>query len=132
MSGLMSARHSDRVQRVVVLGASDRPDRYSNRAIRLLREHGHGVVPVHPSLKSIDGLPVAASLAEVEAGPETLTLYVNPRISSEIADDIIALNPGRVIFNPGTESPELAGRLDEVGVPFEEACTLVLLNTDRF
>lgn len=34
---------------VAVLGASDKPDRYSNRAVRLLLEHGYTVLPVHPS-----------------------------------------------------------------------------------
>ena len=35
-------------ERVAILGASDKPDRYSNKAQRLLRQHGHTVVPVHP------------------------------------------------------------------------------------
>jgi predicted CoA-binding protein len=43
-------------QRVVVLGASDKPERYSHQAVRLLLEYGHQVVPVHPSLHSVAGL----------------------------------------------------------------------------
>lgn len=119
-------------ERVVVLGASNRPDRYSQRALRMLREHGHEVVPVHPSLLEIDGIPVAKNLASVEGRVDTLTLYVNPTISEQLAEEIVSMRPRRIIFNPGTESSALRSRLDEESIPWEEACTLVLLGTGSF
>jgi hypothetical protein len=42
------------------------------------------------------------------------------------------MKPGRVLFNPGTESAVLQAKLDEAGIPWEEACTLVLLGTGMF
>ena len=119
-------------QRVVVMGASHKPERYSNQAIRLLREHGHEVVPVHPRLDTVEGLPVAHRLEEIDGSVDTLTLYVGPAISSTAAAAIVRLNPRRVIFNPGTENPELEARLDQAGIPHEQACTLVLLRTGQF
>ncbi|MCB1091562.1 MAG: CoA-binding protein [Verrucomicrobiae bacterium] len=121
-----------RLERVVILGASDKPDRYAYRALAMLREHGHEPVPVHPALPVVEGIPVTKDLGSVEGAVDTLTLYVNPTISEEMADAIIALNPGRVIFNPGTESVILQGQLSDAGIPFEEACTLVLLSTGQF
>ena len=114
------------------MGASHKPERYSNKAIRLLREHGHEVVPVHPRLDTVEGLPVAHQLGEIDGKVDTLTLYVGPDISSVAAEAIVGLNPGRVIFNPGTENPELEARLDQAGIPHEQACTLVLLRTAQF
>lgn len=119
-------------ERVVILGASDKPDRYAWKAQQLLRQHGHTVVPVHPRLESIEGIPVAPDLAAVTGAVDTLTLYVNPAISSAQADAILALKPGRVLFNPGTENPDLQQKLDTAGIPWEEACTLVLLNTGQY
>lgn len=119
-------------QRVVVLGASHKPERYSNQAIRLLLEHGHAVVPVNPRLDTAEGLPVAHALADIDGAVDTLTLYVGPERSAPLADDIVKLRPGRVIFNPGTESAELEARLDAAGIPHEQACTLVLLRTGQF
>lgn len=119
-------------QRVAVLGASHKPERYANQAIRLLREHGHEVVPVHPKLDLAEGLPVVHSLGEIAGTIDTLTLYIGPERSALVADDIVRLRPGRVIFNPGTESAALAARLDAAGIPHEEACTLVLLRTGQF
>lgn len=119
-------------QRVVVLGASNKPERYANQAIRLLLEHGHDVVPVHPLLDVAEGLPVVHRLGEIDGAVDTLTLYVGPERSALVADDIVRLRPGRVIFNPGTESAELQARLDDAGIPHEQACTLVLLRTGQF
>lgn len=119
-------------ERVVILGASDQPDRYAHRALRMLREHGHEVVPVHPTLTEIEGVAVVPDLPSVEGQVDTLTLYVRPSISESIANDVVALKPARVIFNPGTESALLQARLDEAGIPWEEACTLVLLGTGIF
>jgi predicted CoA-binding protein len=119
-------------KRVVVMGASHKPERYSNQAVRLLQEHGHEVIPVHPRLDEVEGLKVAHSLNEITGAVDTLTLYIGPERSSAIAESIVRLRPGRVIFNPGSENPELEARLDEAGIVHEQACTLVLLRTGQF
>jgi predicted CoA-binding protein len=132
ISSLTAPFMSHTKQRVVVLGASHKPERYANQAIRLLLEHGHDVVPVHPLLDVAEGLPVVHRLGEIDGAVDTLTLYVGPERSALVADDIVRLRPGRVIFNPGTESAELQARLDDAGIPHEQACTLVLLRTGQF
>ncbi len=119
-------------QRVVIVGASDKPERYAHKAMRSLLEHGHEVVLVHPRLKEIAGLPVLADLSQVEGAVDTVTLYVGPAISSGLAEALIALKPGSVIFNPGAENPDLTARLQAAGIATEEACTLVLLATGAF
>lgn len=123
---------SAKSKRTVIVGASDKPDRYSHMAQLLLREHGHDVVPVHPKLPNIAGVPVVADLSLISDPVDTVTMYVGPAISSGLADKIIAMKPRRVIFNPGAENPELATKLESAGVLAEEACTLVLLRTGQF
>ncbi len=117
---------------VVVLGASPDTSRYSNKAMHLLTEHGHHVVPVSPVYTDIDGISVLRSLGDVKQSVDTLTLYLSPKRLLPLADDIVRLHPKRVIFNPGTETPELQARLDTAGIPWEEACTLVLLRTGQY
>ena len=119
-------------QRVIVVGASPKPERYSNRAVRLLLQHGHDVVPIHPSASSIEGLPVVRGVEEVSGHVDTVTLYVGPEVSSELESAIAELHPDRVIFNPGAENPALKAALEANGIGTEEACTLVLLNTGQF
>ena len=117
---------------VAVLGASPKPARYSNQCIRLLRQHGYRVTPIHPRFERIEDLPVTHSLDAIDDTVDTLTLYVGPALLEPQADDIVRLKPGRVIFNPGTETPEVQARLEEAGIEWFEACTLVMLKTNQF
>lgn len=116
----------------VVLGASPDPERYSNKAMRMLGEYGHRVIPVSPVYTDIAGQPVLGSLDQVASPVDTLTLYLSPKRLLPLADAIVHLNPKRVIFNPGTETPELQKKLDAAGIPWAEACTLVLLRTGQY
>jgi predicted CoA-binding protein len=119
-------------ERVAVLGASHKPERYSNKAVRMLVEYGHEVIPVTPGRKVIEDLPVSPDLGSIEGPVDTLTLYVGPERSAQLQDAILALKPGRVILNPGTESPDLEQALTEAGIPWQHACTLVMLRTGQF
>jgi len=117
---------------VVVVGASDNPERYANMAVRLLKSHGYEVIPVNPELDEVEGIPVVHRLNQIRKKVRTVTLYVGPSRSAGMAEDLIALSPGRVIFNPGTEVDILERKLRESGIDTVRACTLVLLNSGRF
>lgn len=118
---------------VAVLGASPNPERYSNKAIHMLLEYGHEVIPVNPGHDFIEGLPVVKHVADLPAGEvDTVTVYVQEAVSRGMRDALITLAPRRVIVNPGAENPDLAADLSENGVEVVEACTLVMLRTGQF
>lgn len=117
---------------VIILGASKKIDRYSYKALKLLKEKGHSVYPVNPALDSIDGIPVYKSIKDIDQYIHTITLYMRPERWNQHLDDIIKIKPQRVICNPGTESDEQERKLKENGIDCIEACTLVLLRTNRF
>lgn len=119
-------------QKVVIVGASDRPDRYAHKAMQALIRHGHEVALVHPRLKEIEGRSVVAHLNDVEGPVDTVTMYVSPAISVTMEEDLLAMRPKRVLFNPGSENPALQSALTQEGIVCEEACTLVLLSTGGF
>jgi len=118
--------------RVAVLGASPNKERYSNKAVLALRAHGHEVVPVNPTQATIEGLTVAKTLSAIKGPVDTVTVYVGPQHIGGLIPEIVALNPKRVIINPGAESDELIKGLKAANIPYEEACTLVLLRTGQF
>lgn len=120
------------MKRVAVLGASPKPDRYSNMAVRRLKSGGYHVIPVHPVHDSIEDIPAVSGLSQIKEEVHTLTVYVGPRHIGREIPEIIRLKPGRVILNPGTESSELSAALDKHGIPWLEACTLVMLGTGQF
>jgi uncharacterized protein len=117
---------------VAILGASNKPERYSNQALHLLADKGHAVFPVHPALADIDGHPVFNTLADIPEPLDTVTMYVSPAHSTGMGDALLAAAPRRVVFNPGTENPELEARLAAAGIETLRACTLVLLRTGQF
>jgi hypothetical protein len=117
---------------VVVLGASPKPARYSNMAQRQLCGYGYRVIPVHHKVKEIGGLAVANSLRVIAGPVHTLTLYVGcPRLLP-LLEDIMHLNPRRVIFNPGTECAPREEKLRHRHIPCVHGCTLVMLRTRQF
>ncbi len=119
-------------ENVVILGASDKSDRYAYKANQMLKEHGHNTYLVHPTLQLIENQKVFHHLSDVNKKIDTLTVYVNPSISSNLEKDILALNPKRVIFNPGAENPTLSENLKKNNIYVENACTLVLLSTNQY
>jgi len=117
---------------IVVLGASPKPERYSNKAVIMLKDNGYNVIPVHPAVDRINGIDVTASLDDIKEEVHTLSLYVNGAMVDEMTDKIVSLNPKRVIFNPGTESETASEAMKEKGIEVLNACTLVLLRTNQF
>lgn len=117
---------------VAVLGASRNRQRYANRAVRALQQHGYDVLPINPAHEEIEGLPVVPGLSALQRQVHTLTVYVGPRHIAPLIDEVVAACPRRVILNPGTESEALERALDEHAIPYLEACTLVLLATGQF
>ncbi|MDX2503495.1 MAG: CoA-binding protein [Gammaproteobacteria bacterium] len=119
-------------QTVVVLGASAKPQRFSYQAVKLLKQYGHTVIPVHPKITMLNNIAVVANLSDIRVKVDTLTLYIGPERSQLLVDEIIALQPRRVIFNPGTESVLLEEALSHAGIAFCFDCTLVMLQTNQF
>jgi predicted CoA-binding protein len=117
---------------VVVLGASNNPDRYSYKALVSLVQNGYRVIPVNPALKSIEGLAVKAGMSMITEPVWTLTLYVGPERLEPMIGEILKLKPQRIISNPGTELNELKEKAEAAGIEYIEACTLVMLATGQF
>ena|SRR3989338_1087989 len=117
---------------VAIIGASDKPDRFSYKALKKLVQAGHQVFPVHPKLESIEGHKVFSDLPAVSVPLDTVTLYVGPEISAKLESVLLAAKPHRVIFNPGTENTELAEKLRAAGISTVFDCTLMMLDGGRF
>ncbi|MDX1908814.1 MAG: CoA-binding protein [Bacteroidia bacterium] len=115
----------------LVIGASENPERYAYQAIHMLRAYGHPTWALGRTPGLVSDVPILTDPADIPA-IDTVTLYLNPAAQAAWADWLVALNPRRVIFNPGTEHAELAQRLIRSGVDVVEACTLVMLRTGQY
>jgi hypothetical protein len=115
----------------LVFGASLRPDRYSNLAVKTLLSHHLETYAFGIREGFIDTVPVRADLGVFE-DMHTITLYLGPARQEQYYGAILALAPQRVIFNPGTENPAFYDLLEKDGITVEVACTLVLLATGQY
>ena len=117
--------------KTLVLGASLKSNRYSNRAIEELVAHGELVVAIGSRIGTVAGISIETkpvSFKEID----TVTLYLNPQLQEQYYQYILALNPRRVIFNPGAENLEFEKTLRAHGILVDCACTLVLLRTNQY
>ena len=119
-------------QTVAILGASNNPERYSYKAFKLLQDYGHRVIPVSPKMAKLENIDVVADLGQISESVDTLTMYVGADRSTALQSQILILRPRRVIFNPGSENPNLKKILEAAGIQVLEACTLVLLQIGKF
>ncbi len=117
--------------KTVVIGASTNPERYAYLAVQRLKKHGHEVVPVGRREGEIEGVPIQTGQPPIN-NVHTISLYLGANNQPPMYDYLLSLKPKRVIFNPGTENPELKRKLLEQDVEVLDACTLVLLSTGDF
>ena len=119
-------------KKTLVIGASEKVDRYANKAIRMLLAHDHPVVAIGNRKGEVEGVSfdkIKEDFKEVD----TVTLYLSARYQPEYYDYLMqTIQPKRIIFNPGTENPELQSLAENMGISCEIACTLVLLSTGQY
>ncbi len=117
--------------KVLVFGASVKETRYSNIAMKMLKEYQHEIVAIGGRKGEVDGIEILTGHPELEH-VDTITLYIGPARQQEHYDYLIGLSPKRIIFNPGTENLEFERMVTQAGIYAQRACTLVLLRTGQF
>jgi len=117
---------------VLIIGASNKKERYAYMAMERLEKAGHRVFLFNPKLDEIEGRPVIQSLSKIDQPIDTITLYLGPQNLEAYVDEILALEPRRIISNPGTENTFLPEKAAAAGIQYFEACTLVMLSTKQF
>ncbi len=118
-------------KKTIVIGASSKPERFSHKAVKLLSRNGHPVVALGIREGKIEDIEIIKGKPQV-SDIHTVTMYIGPARQPEYYDYILSLNPKRIIFNPGTENPELKQIVEEKGIETVENCSLVMLNTGLF
>jgi uncharacterized protein len=119
------------LKKVVVIGASPNPQRFSHMAVRSLVNRNYEVIPIGSRAGSISSVDIVIGRPEIE-DVDTVTIYLKPDNLKGYHEYILGLNPSRIIFNPGTEDVELMDLAREKGIEVVSDCTLVMLNINTF
>lgn len=118
------------MRKVLVLGASIYTDRYSNRAIRKLVAKGFTTYGLGRSNGRVGPMTIFLDQQVID-NLYAISIYLNASNQASYYTYILDLKPEKVIFNPGAENLELEDILDQNGIYYERACTLVLLSLDQ-
>ena len=118
-------------KKTLVLGASMNPERFAYMAVRKLKYSNVPVVAVGLREGEISGVLIEKPFPKFD-GIHTVTLYIGPKNLPAYYDYILGLKPKRVIFNPGTESPEFAAILTTAGIEVVHACTLIMISNNVY
>jgi hypothetical protein len=115
----------------LIIGASNNASRYSYKAAHALTKKNFPILPFGVKRGEVAGVKMENDWNK-DWEIDTVTLYVNPSIQEQYKQAIIELKPRRVIFNPGTENLSFYPLLEQNGIDYEEACTLVLLSMNNY
>ncbi len=121
------------MKKTVIIGATPNPSRYAYLAAQNLKAYKHEFIPIGIKKGEVYGQPIQSIFDKPAIKDvDTVTMYVGPQRQEGWYDYILGLKPKRIIFNPGSENPELAHLAESKGVEVVEGCTLVMLRTGQY
>lgn len=115
--------------RIAVVGASNNPEKYGNIIVRNLARKGYTVLPVNPHETTIEGRPVARSLAEVERPVDIAVMVVPPQVTLATLREAARLGFPAVWLQDGSFDDAVLEFVREA--PFRtvyDACIMVVSN----
>jgi uncharacterized protein len=116
----------------LVLGASSNSERFSYKAIQRLQLKNIPVIAIGRREADLGFQKIRKGMPD-DIGPvHTITMYLNAKNQKDYYKYILSLHPRRIIFNPGTNNPELAEIAAKEGIVVVEDCMLVMLNSGKF
>lgn len=113
-----------------VAGASAKPEKYGHRVFKALLGSGRDVYPLNPTATEIEGHQAYASIDQLPAVPEALSIITPPKVTRKIVADAIAAGVKHVWMQPGAEDPQASQLAREAGLNVidDGSCILVLLS----
>jgi predicted CoA-binding protein len=117
---------------VAVVGASNNPGKFGNRAVRAFRRQGYTVVPINPHELEVDGLKTYKSVLDVPGPIDMATIYVPPEIGEQVIEEIARKKITEVWLNPGAESDALIARARALDIQPIVACSIIGIGENPF
>jgi predicted CoA-binding protein len=110
---------------VAIIGASNDPRKFGNKAVRAFLQQGFTVYPVNPNETEVEGIEAYKSIREVPERPFMISVYVPPQVLVKLLPDIAAKGCDELWLNPGTESDEVLVEAERLKLNVVQACSIV-------
>lgn len=110
---------------VAVLGASNDPAKFGNKAVRAYQQCGYQVFPVNPRETTVVGLPAFRAIGDIPVRPNLVSVYLPLPLLLKLLPDIAAKGCDELWLNPGTDSPEVLAEAERLNLNVVQACSIV-------
>jgi predicted CoA-binding protein len=103
---------------IALIGASDRPDRPSNRVMATLQRHGYRVIPVNPQItgEHVHGEFVWRDLSQIGEPIDLVDIFRRSDAAGEAVDQAIAAGAKAVWMQLGVINEAAAARAEAAGL----------------
>lgn len=114
--------------RVMVIGASTKPQKYGHKAVVAHRRQGHDVFPVHPEADRIEGVQAYPDVSRPPGPIDRAILYLPPEIGRTVLPALAERDDVAELWvSPGAESPELIEEAERLGLKPIQACSIMAI-----
>ena len=110
---------------VAVIGASQDRSKFGNKCVRAYLAKGYRVYPINPRANEIEGLPVFATLADLPAVPDRISIYLPPLKGRFLLSGLARYPQAEIWFNPGSADPQLLADARAAGLDVRDGCSIV-------
>jgi uncharacterized protein len=117
---------------VAVIGASNDPTKFGNKAVRAYRHQGYTVVPINPHETEVEGLKAYASVLDVPGPIDMASFYVQPDVGEQVIDEVARKGIPEVWLNPGADSDTLIQRARSLRLRPIVACSIVAIGQNPY
>jgi len=110
---------------VAIIGASNDPRKFGNKAVRAFLQQGYTVYPVNPNETEVEGIEAYKSIRDVPVRPFMISVYVPPLVLLKLLPDIAERGCDELWLNPGTESDDVLAEAEQLKLNVVQACSIV-------
>ena len=110
---------------IAIIGASNNPEKFGNKAVKAYKKMGYTVYPINPKADEIEGLKVYRSVLDIKEKIDRVSFYLPPDKVMPILDEIAQLGIKEIYLNPGTESEEVFEKAESLGLEPVVACSIL-------
>ena len=105
-----------RAHTIAMVGASDKPDRDSYQVMAYLIAHGYRVIPVNPTVETVQGERSYPSLTAIPERVDVVDIFRSSDAVPPIVDEAIAIGAPVVWMQLGILNEEAARKARAVGL----------------
>jgi predicted CoA-binding protein len=112
-----------------VAGASKNRDKYGNKVLRCYQQHGRKAIPVNPVEAEIEAVACVASVSDLPAEVESLSVITPPHVTDKVVEQAIAKGIRNIWMQPGAQSAAAIAAAEAAGVNViaDGSCLLVVM-----